>query len=42
MKQFESIRRDHRLEQLSIRELARRHKVHRRVVRQALASATPP
>lgn len=42
VKQFESIRRDHRLEQLSIRELARKHKVHRRVVRQALASATPP
>jgi len=42
VKQFENIRRDHRLEQLSIRELARKHKVHRRVVRQALASATPP
>lgn len=42
MEQFERIRRDHRLEGLSIRELARRHKVHRRVVRQALASAVPP
>lgn len=42
VKQFENIRRDHRLEQLSIRELARKHKVHRRVMRQALASATPP
>lgn len=27
---------------MSIRELARRHKVHRRAVRQALASAVPP
>jgi len=42
VEQFEHIRRDRRLEGLSIRELARRHKVHRRVVRQALASATPP
>lgn len=39
---FEQIRRDHRLEQLSIRELAERHRVHRRTVRQALASALPP
>jgi DNA-binding transcriptional regulator YhcF (GntR family) len=30
---FEQIRRDHRLEQLSIRELAERHRVHRRTVR---------
>lgn len=42
VEQFESIRRDRRLEGLSIRELARKHKVHRRVVRQALASAVPP
>lgn len=42
VEQFESIRRDRRLEDLSIRELARKYKVHRRVVRQALASATPP
>jgi len=42
MEQFERIRRDHRLEGLSIRELARKHKVHRRAVRQALASAAPP
>ena len=34
---FEQIRRDRRLEQLSIRELAERHGVHRRTVRQALA-----
>jgi transposase len=39
---FEQIRRDRRQEQLSIRELAERHGVHRRAVRQALASAVPP
>jgi transposase len=39
---FEQIRRDRRREQLSIRELAERHGVHRRAVRQALASALPP
>ena len=39
---FEAIRRDHRREGLSIRELAGRHRVHRRTVRQALASAVPP
>jgi transposase len=39
---FELIRRDRRLEQLSIRELADRHGVHRRTVRQALESAVPP
>jgi transposase len=39
---FEQIRRDRRLEQLSIRELAGRHGVHRRTVRQALDSAVPP
>ena len=42
MEQFERIRRDHREEGVSIRELARRHKVHRRAVRQALAAAVPP
>jgi transposase len=42
VEQFERIRREHREEEVSIRELARRHKVHRRVVRQALASAVPP
>jgi hypothetical protein len=36
---FEQIRRDRRVEGLSIRELAERHRVHRRTVRQALASA---
>jgi hypothetical protein len=39
---FEQIRRDRRDERLSIRELADRHHVHRRTVRQALASAIPP
>jgi len=39
---FEEIRRDRRVEALSIRELAERHKVHRRAVRQALACALPP
>jgi transposase len=39
---FERIRRDQRDEGLSIRALAERHEVHRRTVRQALASATPP
>lgn len=42
VEQFERIRRDHREEGLSIRALARRHKVHRRTVRQALTSAIPP
>ncbi len=39
---FEQIRRDRRLDELSIRELADRHGVHRRTVRQALAAAVPP
>lgn len=39
---FEQIRRDRRIEGLSIRELATRHGVHRRTVRQALSSAVPP
>ena len=42
MEQFERIRRDHREEGVSIRELARRHNVHRRAVRQAIAAAVPP
>ena len=42
MEQFEQIRRDHAREGLSIRELARRHGVHRRAVRQALVSPLPP
>ena len=39
---FEQIRRDRRLEDLSVRELADRHGTHRRTVRQALADAVPP
>jgi len=39
---FAVIRRDRRVEDLSVRELAEKHHVHRRTVRQALASATPP
>ncbi len=39
---FEAIRRDERLEELSIRALADKHGVHRRTVRQALGSAVPP
>jgi hypothetical protein len=39
---FESIRRDARLEGMGVRALARKHRVHRRTVRQALVSAVPP
>ena len=39
---FEQIRKDRRVEGSSIRELADRHRVHRRTVRQALTSAVPP
>ncbi len=39
---YEAIRRDAPREDLGIRELAARHGVHRRTVRQALASPTPP
>jgi transposase len=42
MELFEQIRRDRDREGLSIRALAVRHGVHRRAVRQALASALPP
>ena len=42
MELFEDIRRAWRDEGLPIRELARRHHVHRRTVRQALQSALPP
>jgi len=42
VEQFEQIRRDHAREGLSVRELARRHGVHRRAVRQALEAAVPP
>ena len=39
---FERIRRDFRDEGMGVRALSRRHRVHRRTVREALASATPP
>ncbi len=39
---YEVIRKDSRDEGLSIRALAQKHRVHRRTVREALASATPP
>lgn len=42
MELFAAIRRDARVEECSIRELAERYHVHRRTVRQALASAMPP
>ncbi|HUB73601.1 MAG TPA: IS21 family transposase [Solirubrobacteraceae bacterium] len=42
MELFEQIRRDHDREGLSIHALARRHGVHRRTVRLALASPLPP
>lgn len=42
VKLYEQIRRAHDREQLSIHELARRFHVHRRDVRQALASPVPP
>src|SRR6202022_3957254 len=39
---YERIRKDNREEGLSIRALAAKHRVHRRTVREALASAVPP
>ncbi|WP_200834489.1 hypothetical protein [Amycolatopsis alkalitolerans] len=42
MELFALIRRDARVEGLSVRALAERHGVHRRTVRQALGSAVPP
>lgn len=42
VEQFAAIRRDARVEGLSIRELATKYRVHRRTVRQALANAVPP
>jgi len=42
VKLYEQIRKAHERENLSVRELARRFHVHRRDVRQALASAVPP
>lgn len=42
METFEQIRRDRDRDGLSIGALAERHGVHRRAVRQALASSLPP
>ena len=42
VEQFERIRRDARDKSMSIRELASTHGVHRRTVRAALMSSTPP
>jgi transposase len=42
VEQFERIRRDARDEEMSIRALADKHRVHRRTVRAALADAVPP
>ena len=42
MEQFERIRREHADGGLSYRALARRHRVHRRTVRQAVENAVPP
>ena len=42
VKLYEQIRKAHERDGLSVRELARRFGVHRRDVRQALASAVPP
>ncbi|WP_234904135.1 hypothetical protein [Mycolicibacterium frederiksbergense] len=42
MELFEKIRRDWRVEGLSIRVLADRHGTHRWTVRQALDDAVPP
>lgn len=41
MRLYEVIRKEHELEGLSVRELSRRHRVHRREVRAALASSVP-
>jgi hypothetical protein len=41
VEQFAAIRRDHRVDGLSIRALADKHGVHRRTVRQAQAVAKP-
>ena len=42
VEQWAEIRRMHRVERLSIREISRRTGFHRKTVRRALASATPP
>ena len=42
VEQWAEIRRLHRVEQLSIREISRRTGLHRKTVRRALAAAEPP
>src|SRR3954451_9522142 len=42
VEQWAEIRRMHRVERLSIREIGRRTGLHRKTIRRALASATPP
>ncbi len=42
MELFEMIRRDHHVKEMGIRAIARKHRIHRRLVRQALKSAVPP
>ena len=42
MELYERIRMDNREPGMGIRALAARHHVHRRIVREALASAVPP
>ena len=39
---FEQIRKEHYLNKYSIRKIAKRYKIHRRLVRQAIANAQPP
>jgi transposase len=42
VEQWAEIRRMHRVERLSVREISRRTGLHRKTVRRALAAATPP
>jgi len=42
MEQWAEIRRLHRVERLSIREISRRTGLHRKTVRRALAASAPP
>src|ERR1051325_11117759 len=39
---FEQIRRDYEFEKASVRSIAKKYGVHRRMVRQAIESALPP
>lgn len=42
VEQWAEIRRMHRVERLSIREIGRRTGLHRKTIRRALAAETPP